>query len=106
MLKTELVVKNTGASLFEFTTLLHTYVRVQDVTKVMLNGLKGHYLVDSLEKNKRSTEARNHVTISGEVDRVYENTPDILSLEETAADGSCLVIVKNNFKDTGCIVLT
>lgn len=36
LLRQELQVKNTGLSPLEFTTALHTYFRVSDITKVRL----------------------------------------------------------------------
>jgi glucose-6-phosphate 1-epimerase len=96
---TQLSVKNTSTAAFDFTTLLHTYIRVEDVTKVGVNGLTGYMLVDSLEHDKRSREARSLVTVQGEVDRVYENVPSVLTVENTRI-GNGFVIVKNNFNDT------
>jgi D-hexose-6-phosphate mutarotase len=95
---TQLSVHNTSQHAFEFTSLLHTYIRVQDVTKVGVVGLTGHELVDSLEENKQSVENREEVTVMGEVDRIYKNVPSVLTIQNTMI-GNGLVIVKNEFKD-------
>ena len=47
-LTTTLVVDNLGAEAFEFETLLHTYFRVPDITKVKIQGLGGSVYRDQV----------------------------------------------------------
>jgi glucose-6-phosphate 1-epimerase len=71
-LQTNLVVTNTGSESFSFTTLLHTYFTVKDISDVKIAGLKGVAYQDKVAGGKH-TESRDLVDIKGEVDRVYEN---------------------------------
>ncbi|KAJ3217666.1 hypothetical protein HDU67_007489 [Dinochytrium kinnereticum] len=72
-LKTSLSVKNTGPDAFAFTTLLHTYFGVQDLANMKITNLTGGTFVDKVANGASFTETNEHVTIAGEVDRVYEN---------------------------------
>lgn len=99
-LTTEFVVKNISSFPFEFTTLLHTYLRVKDVRKIEIKGLTNCDFVDSLDADKRSKETREGVSISDEVDRVYENVNDQLQIVNTLI-GNDMEIQKNNYKDVG-----
>jgi len=78
-LDTHLVVTNTGNAPFDFTTLLHTYFTVQDVSEVRLAGLKGIEYQDKVAGG-RHIESRDLVDIKGEVDRVYESAKQDLTL--------------------------
>ena len=69
-LTTSLVVTNDSEQAFEFQVLLHTYLRVQDITKVEVTGLDGASYVDKVDGAKTKTQSSG-VTIAGEVDRVY-----------------------------------
>ncbi|KAJ3258265.1 hypothetical protein HK103_003746 [Boothiomyces macroporosus] len=98
-LKTKLTVHNTSSGPFGFTSLLHTYIRVKDVTKAQVVGLTGYTLEDTINNNLISTESRHGVTVAGEVDRVYQNvTNNILTIENTHI-GAGFIISKSNFKD-------
>lgn len=98
-LKTSLTVKNIGNTPFPFETLLHTYIRIDDVDKVRVSGLTGYPYVDKVAiapngNPLRVDEEENvFVTITQEVDRVYERVKnDHLTV-------SNVVIHKNGFND-------
>merc|ERR1712013_265249 len=57
---------------FEFTTALHTYFKVPDVSNVSISGLQGlQYKDKTLEGVPTLTEEREQVTLAGWTDRVY-----------------------------------
>ncbi|PHH83694.1 hypothetical protein CDD82_4656 [Ophiocordyceps australis] len=70
-LTTTLVVTNDGNEPFEVQTLLHTYLRVNDISSVEVSGLEDSPYVDKVDGAKSKTQAAQPVTFSGETDRVY-----------------------------------
>lgn len=91
-------VENPGDTDFEFTTALHTYLRVGDVRRATVEGLRGVAYVDKVEDRTRKVEEADAVAITGETDRVYEGAPDRLVVRDPAA-GRTLVVEKEGFPD-------
>jgi len=98
-LHTALTVENKGSSSFDFTWLLHTYLRVPDVTTATVNNLKGLEFTDKVHDGRRSTETRDLVTVDKTVDRVYEATP-AEHVVMGVTGGRAIKIYKQNFPDT------
>ncbi|KAJ3052387.1 hypothetical protein HK097_006345 [Rhizophlyctis rosea] len=98
-LTTTLDIKNTDSKEWEFTSLLHTYFRIQDVAKVGVRDLTGRSFVDKVAKGARDQELRDVVTIASEVDRVYENVEkNEIHIVGTGL-GKDVVVHKKNFPD-------
>ena len=57
-----------GEEPFDFTTLLHTYVRVEDVMQTTVSGLQGCTFVDKVHGGTH-TETRAEVNIDENYDR-------------------------------------
>ncbi|EFE45089.1 hypothetical protein TRV_00114 [Trichophyton verrucosum HKI 0517] len=70
---TSLQVQNKGTTSFEFQSLLHTYFRVDDISKMCIAGLQSKSFVDKLRGASTFTEESDAITISSEVDRVYQS---------------------------------
>lgn len=71
-LATSIVVTNEGDKAFDFQVLLHTYLHVDDISKVAVDGLAGAPYSDKVDGFKQKTQAATgHVDITGETDRVY-----------------------------------
>lgn len=68
-LATGLVVTNQGDQPFEAQVLLHTYLRVNDISKVTVTGLEDSEYVDKVAGG--SAKQSGSISISSEVDRVY-----------------------------------
>jgi glucose-6-phosphate 1-epimerase len=66
-----LSVENTGREPWPFTAALHTYVQLADVARASLHGLEGLTYEDACRGNDVATERHAHLSIDGEVDRVY-----------------------------------
>ncbi|TPX31436.1 hypothetical protein SmJEL517_g05239 [Synchytrium microbalum] len=97
-LVTKLVIRNTGSAPFDFTTLLHTYFKVKDISTVGVTGLQQLHYVDKVLSSARAVETRSHVAVSGEVDRVYEGVKNDEITIEGVGFGD-VKIVKYNFPD-------
>jgi len=91
-------VENTGAEEFTFTCLLHTYFKVDDVTKVSISGLKGCDYTDKV-KNAQGEDMRDEVLVLENVDSVYEATADEHVVSNTRG-GRSIKISKVNLPDT------
>ncbi|KAF2858651.1 galactose mutarotase-like protein [Piedraia hortae CBS 480.64] len=98
-LQTMLNVQNKGKESFEFQMLLHTYFKVDDITKTAVTGLAGTSYIDKVQNATISTQSTPEVTVSGEVDRVYtdikQNTTSIVVNQKPYLD-----IMRDNLVDT------
>ena len=97
-LEIALRVTNTGSEPLEFTCALHTYLRVEDVRRTSVEGLRGVRYLDKVAGGEERTEEREEVTFGGEVDRVYLEAPDRLRVRDGAA-GHTVVVEKEGFRD-------
>lgn len=67
----ELCVSNPGASAFDFTAALHTYLRVVQVEDVAVEGLYGHYYRDALAGHAEQRDSGTEFCLEGPAERVY-----------------------------------
>ena len=71
-LSTSLQVKNTGSESFNFQTLLHTYLRVSDVSKSYVDGLDASNFINQLEVEQGDCTQNGTLALGGqEIDRIY-----------------------------------
>ena len=81
-LATTLAIENTGTDSFHFAAALHTYLRVDDAQQTDIVGLLGsRYRVSSAPQDL-VTDVEEVLRIRGEVDRVYVDAPDHLTVRE------------------------
>jgi glucose-6-phosphate 1-epimerase len=80
-LSLELVVRNTGSAPLQFEEALHTYFRVGQVEKALLQGLDAVHYVDKTDSNRKKTQL-GPIMIGSETDRVYLNTKTAIALED------------------------
>lgn len=99
-LKTTITVENKDEKAFAFTTLLHTYLRVPDVTQTTVSGLKGLNYVDKVLGGKTFTESNEPVKINGFTDRVYQNSPSEHKITNVGSQNCHVTLWKENFPDT------
>ena len=95
-LATTLTVENTGREPFHFTAALHTYLRVDDVRQTDIVGLTGRRYRVSSAPRVLVTDPEEILCIHGEVDRVYVDAPDRLTVREPHRQ---LVVTTSNFPD-------
>ncbi|KAK4549439.1 hypothetical protein LTR36_006436 [Oleoguttula mirabilis] len=98
-LQTMLNVQNKGKESFEFQMLLHTYFKVDDISKVSLTGLGSATYVDKVLNATTHTQSTPSLSITGETDRVYtaikQDTTSILQ------DGKLrLDVIRDNLVDS------
>jgi glucose-6-phosphate 1-epimerase len=98
-LDTKLLVRNEGQEPWEFNALFHTYLRVPDVTKVAVTGLKGIEYRDKVKGGATGKEESDKLTINSEVDRVYVKVPGTVKVEDTEAGKTLYTVEKSNLDD-------
>ncbi|KAH7135485.1 galactose mutarotase-like domain-containing protein [Dendryphion nanum] len=98
-LQTVVNVRNEGEESFEFQFLLHTYLKIKDISKVAVNGLLGVEYVDKVLNASSHTQSDKSIAITGEVDRVYKSIPqDTTTVVEN--DAPRFDVVRDNLQDT------
>jgi len=81
-LAVELAIVNAGDTPFEMTGALHTYLRVSDVRKTVLDGLTGVRYRDKRLRQDGLVEAQAAVALADPLDRVYYAVPAELRVRE------------------------
>jgi glucose-6-phosphate 1-epimerase len=103
-LRLALDVTNTGPQPFEFTAALHTYLRVDDIATVSVEGLEG---LAYREHGVDGVQTETPLRITGEVDRIYWQVPGPVTVTKAAqhvqvsAEGFPDVVVWNPGPDKG-----
>lgn len=80
-LQVDLTTRNIGAEAFELTQALHTYFAVGEIAQTVVDGLDGRAYLDKLQANKRLKQSGG-ITFDGEVDRIYLDTVDDVTIED------------------------
>ncbi len=83
-LTAELVVTNYSGRDFPFENCLHTYFHVGDISQTSVTGLQGVEYLDALANRTRTREANDAIRFTGEVDRIYLNTPHTVKIHDAA----------------------
>ncbi|KAK2761311.1 hypothetical protein FQN54_001833 [Arachnomyces sp. PD_36] len=90
-LETSLHVQNKGDKSFEFQVLLHSYLRVKDISQIRLQNLQSKTYIDKTQNASSHTESSPEVAIISETDRVYQSLdPTVPVIVSSAADNSKL----------------
>jgi len=91
-------VTNTGKDEFDFQLALHTYFKVSDISNVSVTGLKDTVYIDKVKNDAAEKETREAATISGEVDRMYNDVKDTVELHDKGRDHK-VRLERNNLPD-------
>jgi glucose-6-phosphate 1-epimerase len=83
-LTVELVATNYSDREFSFENCLHTYFTVGDINQVRVVGLQGVEYLDALEGRTRKQEMGDAIRFTGEVDRIYINSPQTVEICDAA----------------------
>jgi glucose-6-phosphate 1-epimerase len=94
----QLEVINSGKGELQFTTALHTYFRVADVSQASVEGLSGNKYLDNLQDRKEFTDNDASIQIRQETDRIYVGTADTLKLID-GGNKRNITLKKRNFPD-------
>ena len=81
-LEMQLRIENPGPHPFAFHSALHTYIRVLDIGAVRLEGLRDTRYRDRTDHDREIVDRADAVTIDGEVDRLYMESPNQLVVRE------------------------
>lgn len=95
-LDVELSVTNTGMTTFEFSAALHTYLLVDSLPYVRIDGLQGLTYLDSTQGGERCTEGSSELSIHREIDRIYLQSRQPLVLREP---GRRIQVTSQGFDD-------
>ena len=82
VLQVELAVTNAGPPPLAFTGALHTYLRVDDVRRVVVRGLRGTRYRDAAAGPAGRVDTDPELRIEGEIDRVYVGAPTDVEVRE------------------------
>jgi glucose-6-phosphate 1-epimerase len=96
-LRMTLTIRNESQQAFSFTAALHTYLRVQDIAQVAINGLQGLRYSDSANGGAMVDETSTVVAIVGEVDRIYFAAREPITVNEPGQ--RALVCRAEGFRD-------
>jgi len=100
-MKTTLHVDNRGVKTFSFTCLLHTYLKVGDVSTATVSNLCGLTYSDKARGGEEFVEDRDVVVVDKFVDSTYSGTPNELKITGVTQTGKKTVIMKKeNLPDT------
>lgn len=72
---------NTGDQPFEFQMAYHTYFNVGEIASASVSGLQGLEYLDNTNNRARSSQKESHLCFSHEVDRIYREAPDLVTIE-------------------------
>jgi glucose-6-phosphate 1-epimerase len=86
-----LTVTNTDDAPFSFTGALHTYLRVADVHRASVEGLRGVTYRDKVRNGETHVEEDEALRVAGEIDRVYRHAPAQLRVRDEAGSRTILV---------------
>lgn len=104
-LEATLIVRNPGAEAFGFTSALHTYLAVSDISQAEVRGLYGSPYIDKTSNRAVVHDGEPALKISRETDRIYTDAPrsvDLVDGESTlriSASGFPDVVLWNPWAD-------
>ena len=81
-LSLRLAVQNRATYPITFEEALHTYFAISDISTAAISGLAGTTYIDKTEAGRRKSQTAALLTITGETDRVYLDTPGRCVIED------------------------
>lgn len=93
------VVNGTSAETpLTFTSALHTYFRISDISQTHVEGLSGLKYLDNMQNRQEGTDESQVISVNGEIDRIYVKAPDHLKIVDKKG-GKVISVQKTNFPD-------
>ncbi|SDW83863.1 D-hexose-6-phosphate mutarotase [Nitrosomonas oligotropha] len=96
-LNLSLITRNTGKEKFTITQAFHTYFKVGDISRAKVSGLAGCDYLDKAGGGNTQKHQTGDVTIDAEVDRIYLNVGNTLTIDDAALN-RCIQITSQNSK--------
>lgn len=84
-LEVKLTTKNTDSREFNISQALHTYFNISDVDNISISGLDSKNYLDKLDDFNSKLQSSD-VVISEETDRIYQNAPEYVILNDSGFD--------------------
>jgi glucose-6-phosphate 1-epimerase len=98
-LKMSLAVRNTSSLDWTFTAALHTYLQVDSMAQLRIDGLQGCAYLDQIEPDSQEKRQDGTLSIDDEIDRIYAS----VNRAVTVQDGDRHIVVEQQgFMD--CVV--
>jgi glucose-6-phosphate 1-epimerase len=82
-LNLELITRNTGKEGFSITQAFHTYFKIGHIGQVVVLGLEDAHYIDKVDSGTRKLQ-KGAITINAEVDRIYQDVPNELVIDDIA----------------------
>lgn len=79
-LNVSLISFNAGPEEVSLSQALHSYFAVSDVQQISIQGFDGVSYLNTLESWEKSEMQAGDITFTGETDRIYQDTPDLISI--------------------------
>lgn len=104
ILEVSLITRNTGNKTFHLTQALHTYLEINDINTVILEGLKDKNYYNKLDDSYTNIQSKELI-FKEETDRIYQSASASLVLHdkkqniEIKTEGSHSIVVWNPGKD-------
>ena len=98
-LEMSMVTMNSSEKQITIGGAFHTYFNVSDIQNVLIQGLEGQTFIDTLDDWQRKKEDGS-IRISGEIDRIYYDSPDIESIIEDKGLGRRIKVKKKGSHST------
>lgn len=95
-LNLSLITRNTGKEKFTITQAFHTYFKVGDITQAKVLGLNGCDYLDKAGGGNTQKHQTGEVTIDAEVDRIYLNVGNTLTIDDAALNRRIQITSQNS----------
>ena len=69
-----------------FTTALHTYFRVSDISQTHVEGLSGLKYLDNMQNRQEGVDQAQVISVNGEIDRIYVKAPDHIKVQHASRE--------------------
>lgn len=83
-LNVSLISFNAGSEDVTLSQALHSYFAISDIKQVSIEGLDGVSYLNTLESWEKQNVQAGDITFTGETDRIYQDTPDLISIVDPA----------------------
>jgi glucose-6-phosphate 1-epimerase len=95
-LNLSLITRNTGKERFTITQAFHTYFKVGDIAQAKVLGLNGCDYLDKAGGGNTQKHQTGDVTINAEVDRIYLNVDNTLTIDDAALNRRIQITSQNS----------
>ena len=89
-LQVDLVIENTGKTLFEYTGALHSYFNVSQIQQIKITGLEGVEYIDQLAPDTHNIQ-QGPIKFAAETDNIYLDTPHTCKIVDPGYDRTIVV---------------